>query len=92
MFALGVTPEPDKPTLIMRLMALLKSDWRSLFALEELLTIEAVANHYLRLRNQNDDEQAAIFAELKATVDGNADVLDALVEAMTRRQRCQCAP
>ena len=84
LFALGATAEPSMPTLGMRMMALLQRDWRSLFRLDEMMTLEAAANHYLRLRNQNDNEQAAIFAELKAMVDGKAGVLEALVEAMTQ--------
>jgi restriction system protein len=84
LFALGATAEPGMLTLGMRMMALLKRDWRSLFRLDEMMAIEAVASHYLRLRNQNDIEQAAIFAELKAMVDDKAGVLEALVEAMTQ--------
>lgn len=84
LFALGATAEPGMPTLGMRMMALLQRDWRSLFRLDEMMTIEAVASHYLRLRNRNDSQQAAIFAELKAMVDDKAGVLEALVEAMTQ--------
>ena len=84
LFALGATAEPGMLTLGMRMMALLKRDWRSLLRLDEMMAIEAVASHYLRLRNQNDIEQAAIFAELKAMVDDKAGVLEALVEAMTQ--------
>ncbi|MET0376468.1 MAG: restriction endonuclease, partial [Rhizorhabdus sp.] len=84
LFALGATGQPGMPTLGMRMMALLQRDWRSLFRLDEMMTIEAVASYYLRLRNQNDSERAAIFAELKAMVDDKAGVLEALVEAMTQ--------
>jgi restriction system protein len=83
LFALGTTSEPGMPTLGMRMMAILRQDWRSLFTLDEMITIEAVASHYLRLRNRGAGEQAALFAELKAMVDGKPGVLDALVEAMT---------
>ena len=83
LFALGATPEPGMPTLGMRMMAILGQDWKSQFTLNEMMTIEAVANHYLSLRNRGSDEQAAIFSELKAMVDGKPGALDALIESMT---------
>ena len=83
LFALGATEQPGMPTLGMRLMNLLEKEWRSLFTIRGLLQFEAIANHYLQLRNRGDGEQAAIFAELKEMAAGKAGVMDALVEAMT---------
>ncbi|WP_052699892.1 restriction endonuclease [Martelella endophytica] len=83
LYALGVTDEPGMPTLGIRLMKLVGRDWREFATLDEMLEIEAVASHYLRLRSSNEAEQAAILAELKAMVAGKAGVWDALQEAMT---------
>lgn len=79
--AVGAVEQPGMPTLGMRLMRLLDRDWRDLFALDTMLELEAVANHYLRLRNRNDDEQAALLGELRALVAGRPGVWDALLEA-----------
>lgn len=81
--ALGATEAPGMPTLGIRLMQLVGRDWREFATLDEMMEIEAVASHYLRLRNTNDAEQAAILPELKAMVVGKAGVWDALQEAMT---------
>ena len=81
--AVGAVEQPGMPTLGMRLMRLLDRDWRDLFALDTMLELEAVANHYLRLRNRNDSEQVAILAELRGMVAGLPGVWDALQEAMT---------
>ena len=81
--SLGATDEPGMPTLGIRLMKLVGREWREFATLDEMMTIEAVASHYLRLRNSNDAEQAAILAELKGMVAGKAGVWDALQEAMT---------
>ena len=81
--ALGATDEPGMPTLGIRLIKLVGRDWREFATLDEMMAIEAVASHYLRLRNSNDAEQAAILAELKGMVAGKAGVWDALQEAMT---------
>ena len=81
--AVGAVEQPGMPTLGMRLMRLLDRDWRDLFALDTMLELEAVASHYLRLRNRNDEEQAPLLAELRAMVSGRPGVWDALQEAMT---------
>ena len=81
--AVGAVEQPGMPTLGMRLMRLLDRDWRDLFALDTMLELEAVANHYLRLRNRNDGKQAALLGELRALVAGRPGVWDALLEAMT---------
>jgi len=84
LYALGATDQPGMPTLGMRLMQLAGRDWREFATLDEMMTIEAVASHYLHLRNTNDSGQAAILAELKAMVVGKAGVWDALHEAMVQ--------
>jgi restriction system protein len=63
LFALGTISKPGMPSLGMRFTELLPF-WRSLYTLDELLTLEAVANHYLQLRVRGDEEQAAIFQEI----------------------------
>lgn len=83
LFALGATKEPGMPTIGIRLMRLLDQDRRSIFSLEELMKLEAVARHYLHLRNEGQGGQAEILAELKCMADGKQGVFDALVEAMT---------
>jgi restriction system protein len=83
LFALGAVEVPGMPTLGMRLMQLLDCDWRSLFKLDEMMTIEAIAGHYLQLRNQGDAEQASIAVELKSLVASKVGVWDALNEAMS---------
>lgn len=82
LFALGATEAPGMPTLGMRIATMLGPEWRSLLSIAELLKVEAVASHYLRLRTRGDDEQAAILAELKTMVDGKPGILEAIVEAM----------
>lgn len=81
LFTLGTTATPGMPTLGMRFMALLPS-WQSLYALDELLTLEAVANHYLQLRVRGAEAQAAIFQELIDRTAGKAGAMEALLEAM----------
>jgi restriction system protein len=80
--AFGVTDEPGMPTVGIRLMKLAGRDWREFATLEEMMTIEAVANRYLHLRNSNDAEQASILAELRTMVGGKVGIWDALQEAM----------
>ncbi len=81
LFALGTTASRGMPTLGMRFMALLPS-WRSLYTLNELLTLEAVANHYLQLRVRGAEAQAVIFQELGDRTAGKAGAMEALREAM----------
>lgn len=81
LFALGTTAVPGMPTLGIRFMNLLP-DWRSQFSLDALMTLEAVANHYLQLRVRGEREQAAIFAELSERTAGKPGAMDALVDAM----------
>lgn len=80
LYGLGTTAEPGMPSLGMRIMALL-GDWRNLFGPEELMTLEAVANHYLRIRGTSERE--AIFEELRDRTSGKPGAMDALMEAMT---------
>ncbi len=80
--ALGATDQPGMPTLTQRVTALLKHDWRSLFTLDELMRVEAVGHHYLRLRNQGNPCQAEFRAEVMAMVDGKPGVADALAVAL----------
>jgi restriction system protein len=80
--ALGATDQSGMPTLGIRLMQLVGCDWREFATLDEMMEIEAVANHYLRLHNTNDADQVAILAELKSIVSGKAGIWDALQEAM----------
>lgn len=80
--ALGTTDQPGMPTLGIRLAGILDEDWRSLFALDEFLELEAVANHYLRLKNEGSAEQEDIFRDLRSRVSDKPKVLEALVEAM----------
>ncbi len=81
LFALGTTAKPGMPTLGMRFTALLP-DWQRLYTLDELLTLEAVANHYLQLRVRGAEAQAVIFNELGERTAGKAGAMDALLQAM----------
>ncbi|MBV7518926.1 restriction endonuclease [Ensifer sp. ENS12] len=81
--ALGAVDQPGTPTLGIRLLQLLGRDWREFATLDEMMEIEAVGSHYLRLRNTNNADQAAVLAELKTMVAGKPGVWDALREAMT---------
>lgn len=81
LFALGTISKPGMPSLGMRFTELLPF-WRSLYTLDELLTLEAVANHYLQLRVRGEEEQAAIFQEIVGRTSGKAGAMEALLEAM----------
>lgn len=80
--AVGAADQPGMPTLGMRLMRLLDRDWRDLFSLDKMLELEAIANHYLRLRNRSAEGQATLLGELRQIVSGRPGVWDALREAM----------
>lgn len=51
LYALGVAEQKGMPTLGQRLIQRIGSDWRSVIDISLVLKIEAVANHYLRMRN-----------------------------------------
>lgn len=80
--ALGATDQPGMPTLGIRLATLLGRDLHEFAIVDGLMQIEAVANYYLQLRNNNDVRQSAILAELREMVEGKVGVWDALQEAM----------
>jgi len=81
LFALGTTTRPGMPSLGMRFMELLPT-WRNLYTLDELLTLEAVANHYLQLRVRGAEDQAAIFQEVGERTAGKVGAMEALLKAM----------
>ena len=60
LFALGAADEPGMPSLGQRFIARLDRDWRELFSLEQLMTAEAIANEYLRARNENRPDQTLL--------------------------------
>src|SRR3954464_14555962 len=60
LFQLGTAEEPGMPPLSQRLIKRLDRDWREIFSIDQLMTLEAIAHHYLRLRNQGDSGQKAI--------------------------------
>ncbi|MBU0723342.1 MAG: restriction endonuclease [Alphaproteobacteria bacterium] len=83
LFALGAAETKGMPTLAMRLMSILGDDWRDLFALREMLHVEAIAREYLQRRNWSTGDQDEVYAELKTLFSGKTlDVWDAMQEAM----------
>lgn len=81
LFALGTTAAPGMPTLGIRIMTLLPH-WQSLFTINELMTLEAVGNHYLQLRQRGESEQGVIFEELRERTAGRPGAMEVLMEAM----------
>ena len=83
LYALGAADKPGMPTLATRFAALLDIDWRSLFKIDELLELEAVASEYLRRRNEGSPEQDKVLAELKEMVARKPrDLMEQLLLAM----------
>jgi restriction system protein len=50
LYALGAADQPGMPSITERLVDRLGPDWRSKIELTDLMTVEAIANHYLRQR------------------------------------------
>jgi restriction system protein len=83
LFALGAANIKGMPSLGTRFMNLIGDDWRDLLALEEVLSVEAVASEYLRRRNRDSEDQNEIYAELKTLFGGKQlNLWEALQQAM----------
>lgn len=82
LFALGTVPEKGMPPLSSRIIRRFPMDWRTPVGLELLLSLEAVANHYVWLRSRRDNERHAILDELRAMADAiHQDLWPAVFQA-----------
>jgi restriction system protein len=83
--ALGATDQPGMPTLGQRLIRRLGPDWRSRVGVMELLEVEAVANHYLRRRNETGTlDRDALDADVENTIGGRrVTIMDDLLDVMS---------
>ena len=83
LFALGAATTKGMPPLAIRFMNIVGGDWRDLFTLDEILSMEAIAREYLQRRNRGADDQKEVYDELKALFGSKTlDVWEALQEAM----------
>lgn len=85
LYALGAADEPGMPTLGQRLLHRLGPDWRSLIDIEQLLEIEAVANHHLRGRNETGIlDRDSLNTDISSTVgEHRGAIMDPLLDAMS---------
>jgi len=85
LYFLGATEEPSMPTLGSRFARSLGHEWKNIVNIEELLTIEAVAHHVLRKRQETGDlDRALLVNELKDIVGSRwRKIHEQLLESMS---------
>jgi restriction system protein len=77
LFALGTTDAPGMPTISMRLTRAIGPEWQSLLTIEQLMTSEAIANHYVYewASRGVQIEEARLREELRSELIPGPDVL-----------------